>query len=276
MVLQAGPMADPLSLGQSMILGAVQGATEFLPISSDGHLAVGEMLFGATDTPLAFVVMLHVGTLLATLIAFRKDLTQLTTSLLRGLRTPREYVQTDDGWMVVTVVVASVPTAIVGLLLEDTVEKWSDVKWIVGVCLLGSAAAVAITARARGGAARLTLPGALLLGAAQGLAVLPGLSRSGSTMACAMLLGLNGPAAFRLSFLMSLPAVGGAVLLKALHPEVLHGLGAQAAAGAIVAFFVGLAAIRAVREAVSRGKLWLFSLYLIPLGIAVIVWQFIP
>ena len=88
-----------------------------------------------------------------------------------------------------------------------------------------------------------------------------------------MLLGLTGPAAFRLSFLMSLPAVGGAVLLKALHPEALAGLGVQAAVGAVVAFVVGLVAIWAVRETVSRGKLWLFAVYLAPLGLLLVLWQ---
>jgi len=267
-------MADPIGLGQAVVLGAIQGATEFLPISSDGHLAIGAMLFGATEMPLAFVVMLHTGTLLATLLAFRKDLTQLTLSLARGLRAPRDYVKTDDGWLTATVIVASVPTALIGLFLEDAVESWSDVKWIVGLCLLGSAGAMGLTALGRGKSKRLTIGGALLLGVAQGLAVLPGLSRSGSTIACAMLLGLSGPAAFRLSFLMSLPAVGGAVLLKALDREALAGLGAQAALGAVVAFFVGLVAIWAVRETISRGKLWLFALYLAPLGVALILWQF--
>lgn len=275
-MVQAGAMSDPIGLGEAAVLGVIQGATEFLPVSSDGHLAIGAMLFGSRDMPLAFVVALHAGTLLATLLAFRKDVTQLTLSLARGVRTPADYLKTDDGWLVLTIVVASVPTALIGLFLEDAVESWASVKWIVGVCLLGSAAAVGMTARSRGVESRLTIAGALLLGVAQGLAVLPGLSRSGSTMGCAMMLGLAGPAAFRLSFIMSLPAVGGAVLLKALHPEALAGLGMQAALGAIVAFFVGLVAIWAVREAVSRGKLWQFALYLTPLGVGLIVWQFLP
>jgi undecaprenyl-diphosphatase len=268
-------MADPISLGEALVLGAVQGATEFLPVSSDGHLAVGAMLFGTTEMPLAFVVMLHAGTLLATLLAFRKDVAQLTVSLARGLRAPRDYVKSDDGWLTVTILVASVPTAIVGLLLEDAVESWASVKWIVGLCLLGSAAIIALPVFARAKSERLTIAAALLLGAAQGLAVLPGLSRSGTSIGVAMLLGLSGPAAFRLSFLMSLPAVAGAVLLKALHPEVLAGLGVQTAIGAVVAFFVGLFAIWAVRETVSRGKLWAFAVYLTPLGLALIVWQFL-
>lgn len=273
LVVQAAAMSDPIGLGQAAVLGALQGATEFLPISSDGHLAIGAMLFGTTEMPLAFVVMLHAGTLLATLLAFRADVARLVVGSLRGLREPRAWLRTDDGWLALTVVVASVPTAIVGLALEDTVEAWADVKWIVGVCLLGSAAAVGVTSIARARTERLSLGAACVLGVAQGLAVLPGLSRSGSTIACAMLLGLSGPTAFRLSFLLSLPAVGGAVLLKALDREALAGLGAQAALGAAVAFVVGLAAIWAVRETVSRGKLWLFALYLVPLGLALVLWQ---
>ena len=272
-MVQAAAMSDPIGLGQAAVLGALQGATEFLPISSDGHLAIGAMLFGTTEMPLAFVVMLHAGTLLATLLAFRADVGRLVVGLLRGVREPRAWLRTDDGWLALTVVVASVPTAIVGLALEDTVEAWADVKWIVGLCLLGSAAAVGVTSFAQPRTERRSLGAACLLGVAQGLAVLPGLSRSGSTIACAMLLGLSGPTAFRLSFLLSLPAVGGAVLLKALDREALAGLGAQATLGAAVAFAVGLTAIWAVRETVSRGKLWLFALYLVPLGLALELWQ---
>lgn len=268
-------MADPISLGEAVVLGVIQGATEFLPVSSSGHLAIGAMLFGSQDVPLAFTVMLHAGTLLATLLAFRTDVARMTMSLVRGLRTPREYIKTDDGWLTLTVVVASVPTAIIGLFLEHAVEPWSEVKWIVGLCLLGSAVAVSLTALTRGKADRLTLTAAIILGIAQGIAVLPGLSRSGTTIACAMVLGLSGPNAFRLSFLLSLPAVAGAVLLKSLHPEALAGLGLQAVVGAVVAFVVGLLAIWAVRETVSRGKLWLFALYLTPLGLLLIVWQLI-
>ena len=104
-------MSDPIGLGQAAVLGALQGATEFLPISSDGHLAVGAMLFGTTEMPLAFVVMLHAGTLLATLLAFRGDVVQLTLGLARGMRAPRAWLRTDEGWLTLTVIVASVPPA---------------------------------------------------------------------------------------------------------------------------------------------------------------------
>jgi undecaprenyl-diphosphatase len=267
-------MAEPLGFTEALVLGAVQGATEFLPVSSDGHLAVGAMLLGATESaPLAFDVMLHAGTLLATLLVFRADVRDLLRSLGRAVREPRAWARDADGRTILAVLVASVPTAAIGLLLEDAVEGWSTVPWIVGVCLLGSAAAVLATRLARGQAETLGPGAALLVGAAQGLAVLPGLSRSGSTIAVAMWLGLSGPAAFRLSFLMSLPAVGGAVLLEARKVDELSGIAAQAAAGAGVAFVVGIGALLLLRGAVARGKLWAFALYLVPLGVGAILYD---
>jgi mannose-1-phosphate guanylyltransferase len=267
-------MAEPLGLVEALILGAVQGATEFLPVSSDGHLAIGAMLLGATEaTPLAFDVMLHAGTLLATLVVFRADICDLLRSLARAAREPRAWARDTDGRTILAVLAASVPTAAIGLLLEDAVEGWSTVPWIVGVCLLGSAAAVLATRFGRGRAETLGPGAALWVGVAQGLAVLPGLSRSGSTIAVAMLLGMSGPAAFRLSFLMSLPAVGGAVLLEARKVEQLAGVGVQAAAGATVAFAVGIGALLLLRGTVVRGKLWAFALYLVPLGLASIFYD---
>lgn len=269
-------MQPHISLLEAVVLGAVQGVTEFLPISSDGHLAIAAMLFGTVNMPLAFVVMLHAGTLLATLIMFRADVAKLLATVWQALRAPKEALATEDGRMVLSIVCATIPTGIVGVLMEDAVESWAAVKWIVGACILGSAAAVLSTRFAKPrGVAAFGVRDSILVGVAQGLAVLPGLSRSGSTLALAMALGMAGPTAFRYSFVLSLPAVGGAVLLKALHHGALAGLGMQAAVGASVAFFVGLAALYALREAVSRGKLWTFAVYLVPVGLAMIVWDMV-
>ncbi len=272
------PEPHEIDLFTAIVLGAVQGVTEFLPISSDGHIALFAMLFGQAHMPLSMVVLLHVGTLIATFLVFREDIAQLTRSTLDGLRTPRPFLETPEGRCVAAIIVATIPTAVIGLALRDAVEEWSHVPWIVGLCLLGTAAVIASTRHTAQRATRpstdIPLSHALLIGVAQGLAVLPGLSRSGSTIACAMLLGTMGPAAFRFSFLMSLPAVLGAVVLELRHPgDVLHELGVTALAGAFVAFGVGLASLFLLRNLVDRGRFWAFSLYLVPLGLGLIAWD---
>lgn len=266
----------PIDVMTAVVLGAVQGLTEFLPISSDGHVALFAMLFGVSDElPLSMVVMLHVGTLIATVVAFREDLATLARRTVSGLREPRAFLDSDEGRLLTAIAVASIPTAIVGLALEERVEAWARVPWIVGACLLLSALAVFTTRRGGGDAEGLTPQHALLVGIAQGLAVLPGLTRSGSTIALAMLLGMSGPAAFRFSFLLSLPAIFGATLLKARDHQELAALGPGVLIGALTAMIVGYLALRWLRSLVHQGRFWIFALYLVPLGVGIIAWDLI-
>lgn len=255
-----------VGLVPALVLGAVQGVTEFLPISSDGHLAIAAMLFGETEMSLAMVVLLHLGTLLATFVVLREDVRPLLVALV----TPSRWRGTEEGATLRTILVTSVPTAIVGIALHDVVEPLARSAIVVGVCLWVSAAAVASTRWSAPQATRtsldLSVGTCFLIGLAQGLAVLPGLSRSGTTIAVAMLLGLTGPTAFRLSFLLSLPAIAGAAVLELRHPEVWSSLGAPAIAGTVVAFVVGLAALTGLRHIVARGRFWSFAVYLVPLG----------
>lgn len=267
-------MTSPIDVGTAVVLGAVQGLTEFLPISSDGHVALFAMLFGVSEeTPLSMVVMLHVGTLIATAFAFREDLALLTRSTWSGLRTPRAFLETSDGKLLAGIAIASAPTALIGLFLEDRVEGWARVPWIVGACLLLSALAVLTTRRGGGEADVLPPWQAIFIGVAQGLAVLPGLTRSGSTIAVAMLLGMSGPAAFRFSFLLSLPAVFGATLLKARDYREIAALGPGVLLGALSALVVGYLALRWLRSIVIQGRFWTFALYLVPLGVGILAWD---
>lgn len=253
----------------AIALGAVQGVTEFLPISSDGHLALATMLFGETETSLALVVLLHLGTLLATVIVLRDDVRALVTTLL----SPSTW-RSDEGVLLRTLLVTTVPTGVVGLALHDVVEPLSRSAWVVGACLLASAVAVASTRwtapKATSTSMALSTRDCIVLGLAQGLAVLPGLSRSGTSIAVMMALGLAGPAAFRLSFLLSVPAVAGAALLELRHPAVWASFGLGEALGTITSFVVGLAALVGLRHIVARGRFWAFALYLVPLGVTMI------
>ncbi len=257
-------------MASAAILGAVQGLTEFLPVSSSGHIALGALLFGLEDAPLTLSIVLHAGTLIATLAFFRKDIIELTRDTFGGLRDPKAFAATESGRTVLGVVVATLPTIAIALTLRDAVESWQQVPWIVGACLLGSAVAVVATTRGKGDAMTLTLTQAVIVGVAQGLAVLPGLSRSGSTIAVAMLLGVQGPAAFRFSFLLSLPAVTGAVILELGKPGAFDSIPMSVWIGGVIAAVVGWVSLVALRKVVMLGRFWAFALYLLPLGAVLI------
>lgn len=249
------------------ILGAVQGLTEFLPISSDGHLALTEALLGIQEDNLALSVTLHVGTLLATLVFFRTAVKRLLLQvgpLLRALFRDRGSVASLDLGLVV---VASLPTAVIGLLLRDAVEAWTRSPTAVALGFLGTAAALSSTARLRRGKRdNPSLKNAFWLGVAQGLAVVPGLSRSGSTIAVALHSGIKPERAFELSMLISMPAVAGAILLEA--PSAVRSGGSLGALvlGVVVAFGVGLLALRWLRHWVTQGKFSLFAFWVIPMA----------
>lgn len=263
------------------LYGAVQGFTEFLPISSDGHLALAGMLFGDVYAlPLGTVVLLHAGTLVATGLVLRADATDVARASIAALSAPRSLRDTPAGRTALTVLITSIPTAIVGLALHDVVEPLAARPEVVGACLLLTAVLVGSTWRT-GPKTTLEEPSlaigpALFLGVAQGLAVLPGLSRSGTTIAVAMWLGLRPSAAFRLSFLLSLPAVLGALLLELRHPEVWREAGWAGIFGAVVAFFTGVAALLWVREWLAKGRFAVFAIYCTLLGGGLIAYHFLP
>ena len=133
-------MPNEMSLSLAALLGFVQGVTEFLPISSDGHLAIAAWLWGEVEVSLSMVVLLHLGTLIATVIILREDVKKLAIDLWRLVRNPRETMKTPEGRTIVTVLVATIPTGIIGLAIEDEVEPWSRIMPIVAACLLYSAA----------------------------------------------------------------------------------------------------------------------------------------
>ncbi len=256
-------------------IGALQGLTEFLPVSSSGHVSLGAMLFGVPDMPLSMVVVVHAGTLLATLLVVGRDVGQLGVETVRGLRSPRAFLETEQGKIVAGVVVATIPTAVMGLALEDRVRSFGHEPAVIGAFLLGSAVAVLSTLRGAGDKKALGLAAYLLIGVAQGLAVMPGLSRSGTTIAAGILLGLSAAEAFRFSFLLSLPAVLGAVVLELSKPGALSMLGLPALVAGTVALVVGYVALRLLRRIVTQGRFWAFAIYLVPLGIGLIAWELV-
>jgi undecaprenyl-diphosphatase len=289
------PSSGPLT---ALAMGLLQGATEFLPISSSGHLAAFAIFADVPEMTLALVVLLHAATLVATIAVFYPDLLRLALALFAGLRAPRSLLDTRDGRLIAALVASTAATVATALLLRDLVEPLSRIPRVVGICLFATALALLTTRRrapapgappepspsaadapsAAGStpapssppaADLLRLGPALLVGVVQGVAVLPGISRSGATIACAMALGLSAPAAFRYSFLLSVPAVTGATLLE-LSPGVWAGLSPSAWLAAATALVTGYLALRWLGRLVARGQLWLFAWYLVPVGVSLI------
>lgn len=265
-------------------MGIVQGATEFLPISSSGHLVILQALFGQKEPQLLFDVMLHVGTLVAICVVFRKDIIGLiravypTTSTGGDARSGR--------WMLVDLFVATIPTGLIGVVISMYFMRLFASITAAGVGLIFTGLILMSTKwkgdtppeAGEGDPGRIGIGRALLIGTAQGLAVLPGVSRSGSTIAVALLLGVERELAARFSFLMAIPAVMGAVVigLKDYAPSA-NGLhagtgGAAMLSGAVIAAVVGIFALKLLLYFVKRGRLSVFAYYCWALGLLAIVY----
>jgi undecaprenyl-diphosphatase len=251
-------------------LGALQGLTEFLPVSSSGHVAVGAHFFGIRENSLALVILLHLGTLLATLILLRRDVADLLREAGAALREPSRLRSTADGRALVAIAIATVATGTLGLLLRDAAEAFAEDLRLVGYGFLVSASCLLASGFARGVRDEVTPTQALIVGLAQGIAVLPGISRSGVTIAIAMLLGIQGPASFRFSFLISLPAIAGAALFEASGADGLGSLGPAAWVGGFTAMVTGYVALVILRQIILVGRMWTFAIYLIPLGLLLV------
>jgi undecaprenyl-diphosphatase len=265
-------MAIPL--GEGAVLGLVQGITEFLPVSSSGHVALAQLLYGG-EPETAVNALLHGGTLVATVVFLRKRVWNAIDEGLRGLGRPALLSETPGGQDASFVALATVPTVIVGLALRRQADGWLGSLSLVGAGFLLSALLVVLTRLAPVGTK--TTPswtGALLVGVAQGTAVLPGVSRPAITIASLLWLGVGAERAFELSMLASIPAVAGVIVLESRHS--VHGdeaLGAMAL-GMVLAFVAGLAGLAAMRRIVIAGKLPWFSFYLVPVAVATLAWGY--
>jgi len=246
---------------EALVLGLVQGLTEFLPVSSSGHLALFQALFDWKDpeSNLAFNIAVHLGSLAAVLLFVRRELWSMVTTAPR---------------LMLVLAVATLPVAVLGLLLKDTVESISSNVAAVGGLLLLTAAILWFASRARDGSLRaptLPLARALAVGFAQVLAILPGVSRSGTTLAASLRVGLEREQAVRFAFLMAVPAIGGAGLLL-LRDDLSGDVdAAQMVAGGVVSFLASLFAMRVMVGVVVRKRLGGFALYCVAAGLAAIV-----
>lgn len=265
----------------TFILGLVQGLCEFLPVSSSGHLALLQKFFNFDDSgALAFDLLLHCATVLVVIIFFRLEIFNLIVHWTGGFFSPleRERGEWLYGWYII---IATIITALIGLPLKGIVEKAMSSPLSVGGGLLLTAMLIALVPLMAEHQGLLSLKAAILIGVVQGFAVFPGLSRSGSTIAVALLLGVSVSEAFRFSFLISVPAVLGASLLELLKLfKESDGLKAAAATlpdgvlwAVIAAFVSGWIALKLMKSLVLSGRWAYFSLYCLLLGSAAILFS---
>ena len=258
---------------QALLLGILQGATEFLPVSSSGHLVIFPHLLGWPEPGLTFDTLLHLGTLAAVVFYFRRELWQLAVAVWDSLR--RRSLDTAEARLAWFLVLATIPGALLGFLFEDQVEQLFGMPRTVAIFLLVTAALLALSellSRRNRGLETLTWRDALLIGLAQAAAILPGLSRSGATIAAGLLLGYRREESTRFSFLLAIPIVlgGGLYQLLKLVMAGFSGVGSLALVGMLAAALVGYAAVSGLLALVRRHALWPFVAYCALLGVLVL------
>jgi undecaprenyl-diphosphatase len=252
-----------------MVLGAIHGLAEFLPISSDGHLALAKLLFGIASTDRAFEALLPIATLLATLVMLGPVVRAALSAGLAAVVKPSLFSTTAGARDALVMILAAIPSAAVGLALRHVVATWAESPLAIGLGFLGTGALLIVSRFAKPGQAEQPgIIGALLLGGAQGLAVLPGVSRIAATITLALLLGVRRERAFEVSLLISLPVLLGAALLEAPHAVAAGAPIWPAAAAAGVAFMLGMVAVRLLRWSVIGGGFSWFAAWVVPVSLA--------
>lgn len=262
---------------EAIFLGVVQGLTEFLPVSSTGHLILARELFTTENTPalaLAFDAILHLATATAVVVYFYKDIIMLVNTALRKLS--RLPVNKSDATLLYALAIATVPAVVLGFLLESLMEDtFRDPRLVAGVLVAGSflfiyAEWVYMHQKRNN---ELNLKKGLQIGFFQALALIPGMSRSGATISGGMLLGLSRSEAARFAFLMAVPVITGAGLKKLLELMMSDGTIAwgAVAAGAVTAFLTGLLAVHFMLSFVRKHTLWPFIWYRIILACLVML-----
>ena len=259
---------------EALILGIIQGLTEYLPVSSSGHLAIGANLFGLSgEENLTFTVAVHVATVLSTIVILWKEIVWLFTDLFK-------FKWNEGTKYIVNILISMIPVAIVGFFFKDKVEAvFGSGLLVVGICLMVTATLLAFSYWARPRQRENISPlHAFIIGIAQALAVLPGLSRSGSTIATGLLLGNKKERLAQFSFLMVIPPILGEALLDVKDmaelgvSQAMAGISPLAlAVGFLAAFISGCLACKWMISIVKKGKLIWFALYCAVVGTLTIV-----
>ena len=275
-------MGIKMSYFQSIILGLVQGLTEFLPVSSSGHLAIFKHIFGSVffESGITFDIMLHLGTLAAVFIVYFPDIKQLFVEFFKYIGDIfHGKIKPDTPYkkMLLMLIVGSIPAGVAGTLLKSFIETISaDRLWVVGICLFITAFLLCVgdkNSRGKKDMKDLTVKNSLFVGLFQGFAILPGISRSGSTIVGGLLSGFKKEFAVKFSFLLSSPAILGAALVDfkdVIGTDATFFTG-PATVGVIVAALSGFVAIKWLLNLVKSGNFKWFSVYCAVMGIITIL-----
>jgi len=264
-----------MTMVETILLGIIQGLTEFLPVSSSGHLVVCKNLLGFQEPELLLDSSLHFGTLMAVCITFRWELRQMVQEVWRLISSDKEPRRRPGphAKLALMVVIGSIPTALIGIIFKEPLERLFGSVTTVGVMLVITGLIVGITRFIPGiyGKRDQVNPMiALAIGTAQGLAIIPGISRSGTTIVCGLLLGLNRDLAGRFSFILSIPAIIGALALQ-LDMTAITRVGAVPLfVGFLSSAFVGFLALKILMGMIRKGHLYAFAPYCWAIGIVTI------
>ena len=257
-----------MSIIEAIILGVIQGLTEFLPVSSSGHLEIGHALFGVEGgSNLMFDIIVHGATVLSTLIVFRKDIIDLLSGVLR-------FKWNEQTQYICKLIVSAIPVAVIGFLFEEQIEAlFSGNVVFIGSMLLVTAALLSIAYFAKQGTRKIGFFDAVVIGVAQVLAIVPGISRSGSTIATGMIIGNNKSELARFSFLMVMIPILGANFIKIASGDIVTQSNIDTLpliAGFIAAFLSGLIACTLMINMVRKGNIIYFAVYCAIIGVIAI------
>lgn len=259
-----------MDLIDSIILGIVQGLTEFLPVSSSGHLELGKALLGDDSIPedsLVFTVVLHFATALSTLIIFRKDIVTLITALLK-------FEWNEDTQFIVKIMISMLPAGFIGLVFESELEAlFGNNIRLVGLMLIFTAVLLFMADRAKKTTKKVGFWDAFIIGISQAVAMLPGISRSGATISTSVLLGNDKSKAARFSFLMVIPLIFGKIAKDLLSGDLSYTTEnfGSLSAGFIAAFLAGLFACKLMIRLVKNSQLKYFSYYCFVVGALAVI-----
>ncbi|NLB74196.1 MAG: undecaprenyl-diphosphate phosphatase [Firmicutes bacterium] len=275
-----------MDIRSAVLLAVVQGLTEFLPVSSSGHLVIVRELLHVEEALLSFDVLVHLGTLISVLLVFREDVKALVCAsvgiivdVFRGVSIRSAIMKDGYRKIAVSIIIASVPAAVMGMVFKPLVYMLFSSKLAVGVFLVATGTVLWLgeySSRSRIEPAGLTVWKSLCIGIAQGFAIAPGFSRSGATISTGLFVGLSKEDAARFSFLLSIPVILGAGLLELRDVDAL-GFVTGSRVPILLAFIAsivsGYLAIRLVLTVVKRRRLTIFAVYTWILGMAVIIWS---
>ena len=265
-----------MSWWQTIVLAVLQGLTEFLPVSSSGHLAIASRVFFAGDAGASFTAVTQLGTEAAVLIYFAKDIWRILTAWFGGLTDAAH--RTADYWLGWWVIIGTIPICVLGLLLKDQIRSGARNLWVIATAMIVFSAVIALAeyiGKQTRDVEQLTWKDSVIVGLAQCLALVPGVSRSGATISAGLFLGTNRELAARFGFLLAIPAVlaSGLFSLPDAFKPVTEGMsatGAQLTVAILIAFVVGYAAVSWFLKFLVRHSMYWFVGYRVVLGVTVL------